>query len=155
MAKGEELLRGYAASKGEASGEVYIVSEELNTPEKMNMPPGKIMVSTRFVPDDNPYMKKAAAFVTARGGAGSHVSIVAREWGLPAVAGANEAETILQNGQRVVVDGSNGIVYEYIEGEEIDKSKASRAITARFEEIANKSGIELPPGFLEKMKRRD
>jgi phosphoenolpyruvate-protein kinase (PTS system EI component) len=40
----------------------------------------------------------------------THGSIVAREYGIPAVVGVSQATTRLQTGQRVRVDGASGIV---------------------------------------------
>jgi pyruvate,water dikinase len=44
------------------------------------------------------------------GGTMSHGSIVAREYGIPAVVGVPDAMSILQTGQRVRVDGAAGLV---------------------------------------------
>jgi phosphoenolpyruvate-protein kinase (PTS system EI component) len=44
------------------------------------------------------------------GGMMTHGSVVAREYGIPAVVGVNAATTRLATGQRVRVDGSKGIV---------------------------------------------
>jgi pyruvate,water dikinase len=52
----------------------------------------------------------AAAVVTDIGGPLSHGSIVAREYGIPAVMGAGVATRRILNGQMVTVDGSNGTV---------------------------------------------
>ena len=40
----------------------------------------------------------------------AHASLVAREYGIPAVVGTGNATTRLRNGQRVVVDGTLGLV---------------------------------------------
>ncbi|GGK92090.1 hypothetical protein Ppa06_59650 [Planomonospora parontospora subsp. parontospora] len=40
----------------------------------------------------------------------SHGAVVAREYGIPAVAGVEEATTRLRTGQRIRVDGENGLV---------------------------------------------
>jgi len=44
------------------------------------------------------------------GGKMTHGSVVAREYGLPAVVGVSQATTRLQTGQRVRVDGSSGVI---------------------------------------------
>jgi pyruvate,water dikinase len=52
----------------------------------------------------------AAAVVTETGGVLSHAAIVAREFGIPAVAGADRAMARLTDGAPVTVDGSAGTV---------------------------------------------
>lgn len=50
------------------------------------------------------------ALVTDVGGVLSHPAIIAREFGIPAVVGAEHATTTLRDGQRVTVDGTRGVV---------------------------------------------
>ena len=52
----------------------------------------------------------AAAVVTDVGGPLSHGSIVAREYGIPAVLGTGVATRRIQNGQVITVDGNAGTV---------------------------------------------
>jgi pyruvate,water dikinase len=44
------------------------------------------------------------------GGAMSHGAVVAREYGIPAVVGVPDATERIATGQRITVDGSNGLV---------------------------------------------
>ena len=50
------------------------------------------------------------AIITDRGGALSHPAIVAREFGIPAVVGTNEATSRIRDGATVEVDGDRGTV---------------------------------------------
>jgi phosphoenolpyruvate synthase/pyruvate phosphate dikinase len=50
------------------------------------------------------------ALVTDAGGILSHPAIIAREHGIPAVVDTGNATHVLQDGQRVTVDGSTGVV---------------------------------------------
>jgi pyruvate,water dikinase len=52
----------------------------------------------------------AGGLVMEIGGMMTHGSIVAREYGIPAVVGVHQATTRLQTGQRVRVNGNNGRV---------------------------------------------
>ncbi len=52
----------------------------------------------------------SAGLVMDIGGALAHGSVVAREYGIPAVVGVREATTKLQTGQRVRLDGNRGII---------------------------------------------
>jgi pyruvate,water dikinase len=57
-----------------------------------------------------PLFLSADALVMEVGGMMTHGSVVAREYGIPAVLGVHNATTRLRTGQRVRVDGSKGIV---------------------------------------------
>ena len=61
-------------------------------------------------PAYTPLFALAAGVVTDIGGVLSHGSIVAREYGLPAVMGTGDGKTVLTDGRRVLVDGDAGIV---------------------------------------------
>jgi phosphoenolpyruvate-protein kinase (PTS system EI component) len=49
--------------------------------------------------------------VTDGGGALSHAVIVAREYGIPCIAGCIEGTAKIKTGNRLKVDGDNGVVY--------------------------------------------
>ncbi len=55
-------------------------------------------------------LKDMVAIVTDVGGMLSHGSIVAREYGIPAVLGTGAATMRIHSGQLIMVDGSTGIV---------------------------------------------
>jgi pyruvate,water dikinase len=57
-----------------------------------------------------PLFRLAAAVVTETGGVLSHAAIVAREFGIPAVVGADEAMTRLTDGALVTIDGTVGTI---------------------------------------------
>jgi pyruvate,water dikinase len=57
-----------------------------------------------------PLFAKAKAVVMETGGVLSHGAIVAREFGLPAVAGLPDVTRRIRTGQRVRVDGGRGVV---------------------------------------------
>ena len=57
-----------------------------------------------------PLFAQAAAVVTDGGNLAAHASLVAREYGIPAVVGTGNATHILHTGQLVTVDGSAGTV---------------------------------------------
>ena len=51
------------------------------------------------------------AIVTDRGGQLCHAAIVAREYGIPGVVGTREATSLIEDGDRVRVDGTTGEVH--------------------------------------------
>jgi putative hemolysin/phosphohistidine swiveling domain-containing protein len=69
-----------------------------------------VLVAPITTPAWTPLFAMASAIVTDVGGPLSHGSIVAREYGIPAVLGAGVATRRIMSGQVVVVDGSKGTV---------------------------------------------
>ncbi|MBK1647515.1 phosphoenolpyruvate synthase [Rhabdochromatium marinum] len=76
---------------------------------------GDVLVADMTDPDWEPVMKRAAAIVTNRGGRTCHAAIIARELGVPAVVGCNDATSRIAEGAEVTVscaEGDTGYVYQ-------------------------------------------
>ena len=71
---------------------------------------GEIMVAQFTDIGWTPFYGRVAGMVTEIGGALSHGSVVAREYGMPLVGGLSGACTVLNTGMRVRIDGGNGMV---------------------------------------------
>ncbi|MBT8422046.1 MAG: phosphoenolpyruvate synthase, partial [Gammaproteobacteria bacterium] len=83
--------------------------------EMNRVQPGEVLVTDMTDPDWEPIMKRAAAIVTNRGGRTCHAAIIARELGIPAVVGCNDATTRIAEGDAVTVscaEGDEGRVYQ-------------------------------------------
>ena len=104
----EPILKGIAASQGQAEGEVKIVFD-IKDNAKFNE--GDVLVTKMTEPSMVPVMIKAGAIVTDIGGLTSHAAIVSREMGTPCVVATKEATKILKDGQKIRVDGTKGEVY--------------------------------------------
>jgi pyruvate,water dikinase len=100
------ILSGSPVSPGIVEGTVQIVLD----PHEADLEPGDILVCPGTDPAWTPLFLAAGGLVTEVGGMMTHGSVVAREYGIPAVVGVHEATTRLQNGQRVRLDGSAGII---------------------------------------------
>jgi len=100
-------LRGFAASNGVVEGTARVVKsvEEISRIKK-----GDILVCQITNPTWAPLFQKISAAVSDIGGSMSHMAIVAREFGLPAVVGTGSATTRIRDGQRIRVDGGRGVV---------------------------------------------
>lgn len=105
---GKILVSGLGASPGVGSGPVRIIRlmEDLDKIKQ-----GDVLVTQMTNPDMVVSMQKASAIVTDEGGVTAHAAIVSREMGIPAVVGTDNATSILEDGQEVTVDGTNGKVY--------------------------------------------
>ena len=102
-----DTLKGIAASPGSVTAPARV----LNGPEDFSqMQTGDVLVAALTTPAWTPLFARAAAVVTDIGGPLSHGSIVAREYGIPAVLGTGGATRRIQSGQIITVDGSAGVV---------------------------------------------
>ena len=100
-------LRGLGVSHGKARGRVRVVLDPSMGHELRR---GEIMVARTTDPGWTPLFFLAGGLVLERGGMLSHGSIVAREFGIPAVVGLEGACSILRDGQDVEIDGTSGTV---------------------------------------------
>jgi len=100
-------ISGVGASPGRVTGTARV----LHGPEDFGqMQPGDILVAAITTPAWTPLFALATAVVTDIGGPLSHSSIVAREYGIPAVLGTGVATRRIRDGQTITVDGSAGVV---------------------------------------------
>jgi len=107
IAPSEDVIVGQAASPGHARGSVRVVAG----PEDFAaFQAGEILVARATAPAWTPLFGKAAAVVTDGGTLAAHASLVAREYGIPAVVGTANATQRLSTGMCVTVDGGAGIV---------------------------------------------
>ena len=72
--------------------------------------PGDILVTAYTDPSWTPLFVAIAGLVTEVGGLMTHGAVIAREYGLPAVVGVEHATRLIQDGQRIRVDGTDGYV---------------------------------------------
>ena len=100
-------LKGFAASSGVVEGPARVVT---SAAEIGTLRQGEILVCQVTNPSWAPIFQKIAAAVSDIGGSMSHMAIVAREYGLPAVVGTGSATQRIRTGQRLRVDGGRGIV---------------------------------------------
>jgi rifampicin phosphotransferase len=101
------LLVGHPASAGQATGPVRILTDPH---EFAAFADGDVLVAHATTPAWTPLFARAAAVVTDGGTLAAHASLVAREYGIPAVVGTGDATRRLQPGQQVTVNGTTGTV---------------------------------------------
>ena len=102
---GEILAHGNAVGTRIASGRARLIRDVSHLDE---FQPGDVLVADTTTPDWEPVMKIAAAIVTNRGGRTCHAAIVARELGIPAVVGCDNATQMVPDATPVTVDCSQG-----------------------------------------------
>lgn len=109
---GTVLVEGRSIGHRIGKGRVRVVhsAEDMDQVQE-----GDVLVADMTDPDWEPVMKRSAAIVTNRGGRTCHAAIIARELGIPAVVGCEDATDKLRDGQEVTVscaEGDTGFVYE-------------------------------------------
>jgi phosphohistidine swiveling domain-containing protein len=100
-------LKGLGVSPGITTGKARVILRA-DTDEQLLA--GEILVAPFTDPGWTPYFVPASAIVMDEGGVISHGSIVAREFGIPAVVNVGSATKIIKTGQKIHVDGNRGIV---------------------------------------------
>ena len=100
-------LPGLPVSPGKASGQARVIlSQDMHT----RLLPGEVLVAPFTDPGWTPYFLNAVAIVVDIGGQLSHGSIIAREYGIPAVVNVGVGTKAIKNGQLIEVDGDLGVV---------------------------------------------
>jgi phosphohistidine swiveling domain-containing protein len=140
-------LEGFAVSPGQVTAPASII----RTPEDFNkMKPGSILVCTSTTPAWTPLFALAKGLVTDIGGALAHGSIVAREYGIPAVMGTGVATKRIENGELIRVDGNRGTVtlVDKIDPQEDERIQAQRMAEKQAAARKRKALLALAAGVL-------
>jgi pyruvate,water dikinase len=99
-----DVIMGSPVSPGVAEGIVHVIFD----PRGAQLAPGEILVCPGTDPAWTPLFLAAGGLITEVGGMMTHGSVVAREYGIPAVVGVHQATTRLKDGQRIQIDGTAG-----------------------------------------------
>jgi phosphohistidine swiveling domain-containing protein len=102
-----DTIRGVGASAGQVTATARVLA---GPADFGRLQPGEVLVASITTPAWTSLFARAAGVVTDIGGPLSHSSIVAREYGIPAVLGTNVASRRIPDGSRVRVDGDAGTV---------------------------------------------
>jgi phosphoenolpyruvate synthase/pyruvate phosphate dikinase len=103
----DQILQGIPASPGQAEGRVKVLRNLQDIPE---IESDTILVVPYTDSGWAPLLVRAKGIIADAGGRLSHGAILAREYGIPAIMDVRNATWVLQDGQRVRIDGSRGIV---------------------------------------------
>jgi pyruvate,water dikinase len=114
-------LQGVGGSSGRVTGTARVVP---NISGLVDVAAGEILVTHAIDPAWTPVFSLLGGVVSEEGGMLSHATVLAREYGVPAVIGLQGATRLIKSGQRVTIDGLRGTVI--IEAPESDPLKESR-----------------------------
>ncbi len=78
--------------------------------EDADIQEGDILVTTYTDPSWTPIFVSIKGLVTEVGGIMTHGAVVAREYGLPAVVGVENATKLVKDGQMIRINGAKGYV---------------------------------------------
>jgi rifampicin phosphotransferase len=104
-------LVGLAVSSGTVEGRARVITDIAQS----DLAPGDILVTSFTDPSWTPVFVTITALVTEVGGLMTHGAVIAREYGLPAVVGVEDATRLIRDGQRIRVHGTDGYV-EILDG---------------------------------------
>jgi pyruvate,water dikinase len=99
-------LAGLAVSTGTVEGRARVVLDMADA----RFEPGDVLVTAHTDPSWTPLFLTAGGLVTEVGGLMTHGAVIAREYGLPAVVGVEDATRLIRDGQRIRVNGTHGYV---------------------------------------------
>ena len=105
---GDILARGIGIGRKSYSG----VARKVQSPDKDIFNDGDILIAETTDASFVPIIARAGALVVVEGGLTSAAAIVALQYGVPAIVGAQEAFSKVTNGQTVTVDALSGVMYE-------------------------------------------
>ena len=99
-------LVGLAVSAGTVEGRARVILDMAEA----DLEAGDILVTAYTDPSWSPLFVTINGLVTEVGGLMTHGAVIAREYGLPAVVGVEQATRLIRNGQRIRVHGTDGYV---------------------------------------------
>jgi phosphoenolpyruvate synthase/pyruvate phosphate dikinase len=99
-------LVGLPVSAGTIEGRARVILDMAEA----DLEPGDILVTAYTDPSWTPLFVAIAGLVTEVGGLMTHGAVIAREYGLPAVVGVEQATRLIRDGQRIRVHGTDGYV---------------------------------------------
>jgi len=108
--KRDNLPAGAIVGLGVSSGIIEGRARVILKMEDADIAEGDILVTTFTDPSWTPLFISIKGLVTEVGGMMTHGAVVAREYGLPAVVGVEDATRLIKDGQRIRVNGTDGFI---------------------------------------------
>jgi len=124
-----QFIRGLGAAGGRVVANALVINNSQQKPEQL--PKDVILVVPTITPDWLPLLHQVAGIITEQGGLTSHAAILARELRITAVVNATSATTLIQTGERLLLDGDRGEIYR-IKGdskEEMEKEREEKLLS--------------------------
>lgn len=139
---GDAIVSGRSVGRRIATGKARVILDPARMGELQG---GEVLVTDKTDPDWEPVMKRAAAIVTNRGGRTCHAAIIAREMGIPALVGCDNATESICDGEKITVacsDGDSGHVYQGILPFDVEKVHTDTLSSTKTSVLINLSNPE-------------
>jgi pyruvate,water dikinase len=137
--------RSVGAAIGQGKAQVIHNVSQIN-----QFRPGEVLITNRTDPDWEPIMKQASAIVTNQGGRTCHAAIIAREMGIPAIVGCNDATEKIPTGQDVTIccsEGEEGRVFTGLLPYQIHETALNNIPRTKTQVLMNVGNPEQAFGF--------
>ncbi len=134
---GRVLTTGRAVGEMVGQGKARVIMDIHRIAEFQS---GEVLVTNKTDPDWEPIMKKSSAIITNQGGRTCHAAIIAREMGIPAIVGCEDATEVLETGCEVTVscaEGEAGRVYAGLVPFEIEETPLDNLPRTRTQILMN------------------
>ena len=145
-----DVIKGIGGSMGTVTAPARVLSGPQDFGQ---MQPGDVLVASITTPAWTSLFAMASGVVTDIGGPLSHSSIVAREYGIPAVLGTAVATRRIRSGQLIRVDGDEGTV-KLLGGEEPQQIEPAAKSSSRSKIIGGAAGAAAAVGLTAWLVRR-
>jgi rifampicin phosphotransferase len=153
-AASEEQTGNLIKGTGASAGTITAPARVLGGPQDFGlMQPGDVLVASITTPAWTSLFAMASGVVTDIGGPLSHSSIVAREYGIPAVLGTAVATRRIRSGQLILVDGDAGTV-RLLDGQESSEIEPEAKSSPRRKILAGAAGAAAAVGLTAWLVRR-
>jgi pyruvate kinase len=106
---GDVLVKAQGIGRKSAYGKVVVARTAEEALSKVTE--GSILVTIGSDAEMVPAIEKSSALITEEGGLTSHAAVVGLSLGIPVIVGAENATTVLKDGQEVTVDANRGVIY--------------------------------------------
>ena len=114
---------GACASPGICSGQVFILERFRDL---VNFPSGGILVVKKTSPELTRVLHKASGLIAEIGNTTGHLSIIARELGIPVLVNVNNATEKLRNGTEITINALENKIYSGNIKEQIEEYNAGK-----------------------------
>ncbi|TKC15778.1 pyruvate kinase [Robertmurraya kyonggiensis] len=106
---GDVLVKAQGIGRKSSYGKVVVARDAKEAISKVTE--GSVLVTIGSDADMVPAIEKSSALITEEGGLTSHAAVVGLSLGIPVIVGAENATSILKDGQEITVDANRGVVY--------------------------------------------
>lgn len=120
------VVSGRGAAPGIGQGRALILSAEQPLPPSAHQ---QIIIAAEVAPEWLPLLKTANGIISERGGLTCHAAVLARELGLPAIVGLQQATQRFRNGEILEVDGDRGLITQLPDLPALPRSQARPEFT--------------------------